>query len=716
MDPPVIHTEEFDPASILPNTCPFLDISFREVDKHLWKTSNTSTPGLSRISYQALKWAWSLELDLILYVLRWSLRLGIHHDDWKKAIMVVIPKPNKPSYSVPKAYQPIQLLECLGKLLEKIVAKRLMFDCSHFDLIPAEQFGGVSGASCVDTGLSIVHDIKGAINRTLTASLLTIDVKGFFDNINHHRLAYTLHKMGFPEPIVRWTQSFLSNRSAACLIGNFLNQMLPVNVGVPQGSPTSPILSVIYSAPVLQFLAQDPFFTNKTLPIVPHSYIDDFSFLAISHSANHNVIALGNTLIRATDLLSDIGMRIDPEKSDLIHFSRARACPQPSIDVSLYGHNLVISPKLTVRWLGIFFDQKLTFQEHVKIMANRVTSVANGIRLLANTVRGLSQRHIRILFKTYVLPILTYASHIWFHTDCSQKSLVSRLERVQNISLRQICRGFKTMPIPAIQALSHQPPIELTLRKLSESMAIRLLKLPFRSLVSQRLPDVWRKGRKGDAPFRTLRRLPHNPKTSRFLSPIEHLSSLSDPKGERIFPFAKLNSPEESPISDHPRLHLQIEAVDEDERDSLTERINSLTTAFNRERHIFFCDGSYNDEDGAGSGVIHYCQGDITYKKDFNGFTSIGAGPKATAYDAEMLALTIAGSHSFDITYEAASNPDYPLSEICIYSDSTSALQNITDPSPHPGQLFSLLFIDHIKLALLACLGLQVYLCWSPGH
>ena len=184
-DPPHVHTDDFDPSTILPNTRPFSDITYREVDKHLRKTSNTSAPGLSGISYQALKWAWNLESDLILYILKWSLRLGVHHEDWKKVVMVIIPKSNKPSYSVPKAYRPIQLLECLGKLLEKIVAKRMMFDCSHFNLIPPEQFGGVSGASCVDAGLSIVHDIEGALNRTLTASLLTIDVKGFFDSINH---------------------------------------------------------------------------------------------------------------------------------------------------------------------------------------------------------------------------------------------------------------------------------------------------------------------------------------------------------------------------------------------------------------------------------------------------------------------------------------------------------------------------------------------------
>ena len=192
--------------------------------------------------------------------------------------------------------------------------------------------------------------------------------------------------MGFAELVVRWTKSFLSDRSAACSIGNYVGPMLPINIGVLQGSPCSPILSVIYSAPILKFLAEDPFFTNKQLPIIPRSYIDDFSFLAISHSPTHNLIALGNTLIRLTDLLLDVGMKIDPEKSDLIHFSRARSIPPAPINVSVYGRNLSIIPKPVVRWLGIFFDQKLTFNEHVRILANRATSVANGIRILANTI------------------------------------------------------------------------------------------------------------------------------------------------------------------------------------------------------------------------------------------------------------------------------------------------------------------------------------------
>ena len=91
-----------------------------------------------------------------------GLRLGEHHDLWKTATTVVLPKPNKPSYSDPRAYRPIQLLECLGKLLEKIVTTRISYEIGKYSLVPHEQFGGRSNSSCIDAAMSLVHDIESA--------------------------------------------------------------------------------------------------------------------------------------------------------------------------------------------------------------------------------------------------------------------------------------------------------------------------------------------------------------------------------------------------------------------------------------------------------------------------------------------------------------------------------------------------------------------------
>ena len=54
---------------------------------------------------------------------------------------MILPKLNKPSYSDLRAYRPIRLLECTGKILEKIVASRLSFDIGKHDLVLFEQFG-----------------------------------------------------------------------------------------------------------------------------------------------------------------------------------------------------------------------------------------------------------------------------------------------------------------------------------------------------------------------------------------------------------------------------------------------------------------------------------------------------------------------------------------------------------------------------------------------
>jgi len=69
------------------------------------------------------------------------LTAGYHPKQWRKAIAVALRKPNKPDYSNPWAYRLITLLECLGKILEKIVAQRLTFLAGKLGLIPPNQLG-----------------------------------------------------------------------------------------------------------------------------------------------------------------------------------------------------------------------------------------------------------------------------------------------------------------------------------------------------------------------------------------------------------------------------------------------------------------------------------------------------------------------------------------------------------------------------------------------
>jgi hypothetical protein len=69
------------------------------------------------IGYKLIKWAVKAHPTLILYLFQNSLHLRYH--PWTTAKVVIILKPGKPDYLMAKAYHPIFLLECYGKLLEK---------------------------------------------------------------------------------------------------------------------------------------------------------------------------------------------------------------------------------------------------------------------------------------------------------------------------------------------------------------------------------------------------------------------------------------------------------------------------------------------------------------------------------------------------------------------------------------------------------------------
>ena len=101
------------------------------------------------------------------------LRLGHHPRQWQEATVAVVPKPNRTDPSLPKNYLLISFLECMGKLLEKIISNRLPFDINRYELVPTTQFGGRNAASTVDAGLTPADWFAPPSCLTSSVSLIT---------------------------------------------------------------------------------------------------------------------------------------------------------------------------------------------------------------------------------------------------------------------------------------------------------------------------------------------------------------------------------------------------------------------------------------------------------------------------------------------------------------------------------------------------------------
>ena len=473
MEGPQVSPVQLDDPNPLPAR-DFPEISQEEIAAALAKTSNKSAPGSSGINYKLLKWAFASRPDRFLEIFNSAISLSYH--PWKEAVVVVIPKPNKPDYSLPKAYRPISLLECCGKLLEKIVAKRILADTHTHDILLPTQFGTRDYHSAVDAAMCLVHNAQAAVKSNLIASVILFDIQGFFDNINIERMVAILINLGFAPSLCLWVCSFLSDRQVRLSFNGFTSDPIHISHGTPQGSPLSPILSALFTSPLLKLINST--WSRRGL----NMFVDDGAIFGCgpSHKISSDLVRTGFDFI--LEWLSRSGLRADPDKTEFITFYPKRpeylvGPPITAIAVDDPFGRYPVKRSEMVRYLGIFIHHKFQWSHHVKIMANRARSTIRALSILGNSVRGLDYANWRRVFHALIVPVLSYGFPL-FSSDPHIKGLTNTLQIAQNDAVRKMSGCFKTTPITPLHYIMAIPPFSHTLKKLTTTFTLRLQRLP----------------------------------------------------------------------------------------------------------------------------------------------------------------------------------------------------------------------------------------------
>ena len=442
-------------------------ISIDEIAEAIKGTNNKSAPGPSGINYKILKWAFDACPEVFVHVFNLSLSNSIH--PWKHATVVPVPKPNKPDYSVPKAYRPVSLMECTGKLLEKVIAKRITNDIALYpDILPSNQFGSRPQHNTTDAALALVHRIQATRSSGYHAALILFDISGFFDHIDTGRTRDILEKKGFPSTLVKWVFSFLTDRSASIRLDATTLAPFKVPDGTPQGSPLSPIISAIYTSFLLSLSST---WTHSSLSL----YVDDGAILAISATPKSACEKAISKLEQSLRWLDTNGLQADAEKTEIMIFSPSRyrgpKWDTAYTDPSGARHN--IRPTSRLRYLGFYLTPTLDWRPHVSIMAMRARSTIRGLSILGNSIRGLDLLHWKQVYLMYVIPILTYGAEVWY-TGHRQKHLVNMLQVAQNEGIRKITGVFRTTPTAVSENMIGIAPIKFVLSRSLHSFCNRM--------------------------------------------------------------------------------------------------------------------------------------------------------------------------------------------------------------------------------------------------
>ncbi|KAF5264884.1 hypothetical protein FOXYS1_4321, partial [Fusarium oxysporum] len=148
----------------------------------------STSPGSDNITVDLLKAVWHIIGTHVRHLFERCLSTGHHPKPFKEAEVVMIAKPRRRDLTSPRAWRPVSLLSCLGKGLERLIARRLAWAAVHYSILHPQQAGALPKRSATDLVAALIHDIEEAFARKKVVTLVTMDIQGAFDTVMCNRL------------------------------------------------------------------------------------------------------------------------------------------------------------------------------------------------------------------------------------------------------------------------------------------------------------------------------------------------------------------------------------------------------------------------------------------------------------------------------------------------------------------------------------------------
>ncbi|KHJ30011.1 putative zinc knuckle domain protein [Erysiphe necator] len=168
------------------------DVTPDEVGRILKQLPRNKAPGPDEIPneiLQALLYDWRVDLA---QAIRSLLRNGQIPSSFKESITLTIRKERHPDYTLPSSYRPIALENSLAKIVEKLVANRMIEAAEQHNMLPWAQMGARKNRSTILALELLTSTVQTAweARPSRVVSMLGLDIKGAFDNVSKRRLLW----------------------------------------------------------------------------------------------------------------------------------------------------------------------------------------------------------------------------------------------------------------------------------------------------------------------------------------------------------------------------------------------------------------------------------------------------------------------------------------------------------------------------------------------
>ena len=307
------------------------------------KNTSKSCPGPDKISYQLLKALPKSIKALICISISSSINNSYVPCLWKDSQVTMLPKPQKDKKKA-ENYRPISLTNCIAKVCENVVKNLILDHCEANKVFGPQQSAYRANRCTTDDLLVLTQHISEAYQWSEMVGLVCLDVEKAFDAVWRLGLIDKLIKIRLQTKIIKWMNSFVSQRNVYVKIKNTRSKKFSPTAGVPQGSVVAPILFLIYVSNIPE------------TPAEISQFADNFALFYRSKSSQliqSKLQASLNTLIKWCNKLK---IKINPAKTKYMIFKNPSK-RQTSLSLIINGKQ--IEEAKTIKFLGITMTPQL---------------------------------------------------------------------------------------------------------------------------------------------------------------------------------------------------------------------------------------------------------------------------------------------------------------------------------------------------------------------
>lgn len=293
--------------------------------------------------------------------------------------------------------RPIAICCTPSKILERHIRKLLVDFLESRSILPPEQYGFRAGRSVTTQMLASFDDWTTATSNKQWVDVIYFDFRKAFDRVSIPKLLHKCESVGIKGSLLEWLRSFLMDRSFRVKVGDSLSHSLESPSGVPQGSVLGPVLFIIYLIGIENVVAHD---------IKIRIFADDIKIYTCFDSKTKAIrtAALQLTIDRIIAWATEWQLELASNKCSVVHIGTRN----PRTGYTLGGAPLTACDQ--VRDLGLTVSSTITPTVNSSARAKMAMTRA---RLLARTVTSTNRVVLMNLFKSYVLPVLDFASSVW---------------------------------------------------------------------------------------------------------------------------------------------------------------------------------------------------------------------------------------------------------------------------------------------------------------